>query len=196
MNLEPTDYTKMSLAPPPPESEKLIVDMKQADKKKKDDDDRYVNFDFGKKNAVKDRLAHKRNDIEVQPLIHQVDESQVRDSPGRRRKPKNGSPTRTGNTQDTNRSEDSDSGHESFAPGSSPDKCDENDGYLSPKSLNGQDIQMFEINGITPKSNSPTKVGNGQAKALPKNVNGTYNYHDLPPPDYRAVMESAIESNV
>lgn len=199
MNLnEPTDYTKMSLAPPPPSNEKLVVDLKSADKKKSEDDERYVNFDFAKKNAAKDRLANKRNDFEVQPLIHNVDETLVRDSPGRRRKPKNGSPTRvTGGTQDVNRNEDSDSGHESFAPGSSPDKCDENDGYLSPKSMNVQEIPMFEINGITPKPNSPTKnVGNGQAKALPKNVNGKYNYHDLPPPDYRAVMESAVESNV
>lgn len=192
---EPTDYTKMSLAPPPPESEKLIVDLKQADNKKSEDDERYVNFDFAKKNAAKDRLAQRQNDFEVQPLIHNVDETQFRESPGRRRKMKNGSPVRVNNTQDINRNEDSDSGHESFAPGSSPDKCDENDGYLSPKSMNVQ--EMFEMNGISPKVNSPTKnVGNGQAKALGSRENGKYNYRDLPPPDYRAVMESAVESNV
>lgn len=189
---EPTDYTKMSLAPPPPKEDKLTVEMKQLDRKRHEDDERYVNFDLTKKNAAKDRVANKRNDFEVQPLIHNVDEAQIRDSPGRRRKQKSGSPARINNSTDINKSEDSDSGHESFAPGSSPDKCDENDGYLSPKSMNMQEAQVLEMNGIAPTLGSP----NGQSRPFAKTANGKFNYCDVPPPDYRAVMESTVESNV
>ncbi|XP_045205164.2 vascular endothelial growth factor receptor 1-like isoform X2 [Mercenaria mercenaria] len=195
---EPTDYTKMSLAPPPPtgnvkssETEKLVVDLKR-NKKDSDTEERYVNFDLTKKNAAKDRLKNKQQDIEVQPLIHNVDEVQTRDSPGRKRR-KNGSPIRLNTQAEVHGNEDSDSGHESFAPGSSPDKIDENDGYLSPKSMNMQDVPVFEMNGITPTKGSNSKnVGNGQARLL----SSGYNFNDLQPPDYRAVMEEATETNV
>ncbi|XP_052280539.1 vascular endothelial growth factor receptor 1-like isoform X1 [Dreissena polymorpha] len=205
MLLEPTDYTKMSPAPPPPsseENEKLIVDMP---KKKLAEEERYVNFDLTKKYAAKDRKNNRGNEIEVQPLIHNVDETLIRDSPGRRRRQnqpnRNGSPpTRLsglqGNTVvDTSPGNDSDSGHESFAPGSSPDKCDDNDGYLSPKSMNMQDMQVFDMNGLNIKVNSAKSARNGQARVLSNNYSGMPRYDDIPPPDYRAVME-ATESTV
>lgn len=196
---EPTDYTKMSLAPPPPtdqpqpldsmktsDTEKLIVDLKRS-KKDEDVEERYVNFDLTKKNAAKDRLKNKQQEFEVQPLIHNVDEIQTRDSPGRRKRHINGSPVQLNTQAEVHGNDDSDSGHESFAPGSSPDKMEENDGYLSPRSMNMQDVPMFEMNGITPSKGSNSKnVGNGKAR---------YNFNDFPPPDYRAVMEST-ETNV
>ncbi|WAQ97904.1 VGFR1-like protein [Mya arenaria] len=163
---EPTDYTKMLPAPPPPldiddSSEKLIVDLNS--KKMSDAEERYVNFDLTKKNAVSGRMKNKRNDFEVQPLIHNVDETQIRDMPGRQRQ-KNGSPNRlsNGNTRDVQSNDDSDSGHESFAPGSSPEKCDDNDGYLSPKSMNMQDIPLLEINGIGSKTSTQKGATNGK----------------------------------
>lgn len=196
---EKTDYTKMSLAPPPPsddlkcsEKEKLIVDLKPS-KKDSDTEERYVNFDLTKKNAAKDRLKNKQQDVEAQPLIHNIDEIQTRDSPGRRKRQKNGSPVRLNTQAEVHGNDDSDSGHESFAPGSSPDKIDENDGYLSPKSMNCQDVPMFEVNGLTPTKGSNSKnIGNGQARL----ISSGYNYNDFPPPDYRAVMEEATETNV
>lgn len=195
---EQTDYTKMSPAPPPPEdvklceNEKLIVDLKQS-KKDEAEEERYVNFDLTKKNAAKDRMKNRQQDIEVQPLIHNVDETQTRDSPGRRRH-KNGSPLRLNTQAEIQRNDDSDSGHESFAPGSSPEKLDENDGYLSPKSLTvSSEVPSYEMNGISSsKGGNPKRVGNGQARLL----SDSYNYNDLPPPDYRAVMEQAHETNV
>jgi hypothetical protein len=200
MAIEPqTDYTKMSPAPPPPDdektagNEKLVVDLRR---NKDDEEERYVNFDLTKKNAAKDRLKNKQNSIEVQSLIHNVDENLIRDSPGRRKKQNNsnGTALRLNTNVDTNKKgDDSDSGHESFAPGSSPDKIDENDGYLSPKSVNIQEVPMFEINGISAtKGGNSTKVGNGQVRS----VSSGYNYIDVPPPDYRAVMEESVETNV
>jgi len=191
---EPTDYTKMSPAPPPPggpEDEKLCVDLSGKKKSDMDAEERYVNFDLTKKNAAKDRNKSKQNEIEVQPLLHNVDERMIRDSPGRRRH-RHGSPTRLsgGITLDSPANEDSDSGHESFAPGSSPDKCDENDGYLSPRSM--QDVPLLPLNGVGPKSGSQKSASNGQVRG---GSNNKYRYSDLPPPDYRAVME-ANETNV
>lgn len=194
---QPTDYTSMSLAPPPPtgdcksnDAEKLRVDLK-GNKKDSDSEERYVNFDLTKKNAAKDRLKNKQNDFEVQPLIHNVDEVQTRDSPGRRRRQDNGSPVKLNTQAEVHSNDDSDSGHESFAPGSSPDKIDDNDGYLSPKSM--QEAQLFEMNGLSAtKGANPKSVGNGQARL----ISSGYNYNDLPPPDYRAVMDDATETNV
>ncbi|KAL4230476.1 hypothetical protein ACF0H5_010858 [Mactra antiquata] len=199
MSLEgTTDYTKMSPAPPPPEdlksceSDKLIVDLKKS-KKDEAEEERYVNFNLTKKNAAKDRLKNQQHDIEVQPLIHNVDETRVRDSPGRRRQ-KNGSPLRLNTQAEIHGNDDSDSGHESFAPGSSPEKMDDNDGYLSPKSLIvSTDVPTYEMNGISsPKGGNSKKIGNGQVRLL----SDSYNYNDLQPPDYRAVMDEAHETNV
>jgi hypothetical protein len=173
------------------DTDKLIVDLKRS-KKEEDEEERYVNFDLTKKNAAKDRLKNKQQDLEVQPLIHNVDEIQTRDSPGRRKRLVNGSPVRLNTQAEVHGNDDSDSGHESFAPGSSPDKTEENDGYLSPKSLTMQDVPMFEVNGITPtKGGNSKNVGNGKARLL----SDGYNFNDFPPPDYRAVMEST-ETNV
>ena len=190
---EPSDYTKMSMAPPPPEEdfmsdkEKLIVDMDSASSRPQDEE-RYVNFDLTTKNA-RLRNKGKGSGEEKLPLIDMVNESQLRDSPGRKRSKANGtSPTRLSTQADVHRNEDSDSGHESFAPGSSPDKMDENDGYLSPKSVSVQNVPVFELNGVAGK---PKNTGNGHARL----IGSKYIYEDLPPPDYRAVME-ANETNV
>ena len=192
--LEPTDYTRMSHAPPPPDEEEGLL--KPVTKvKTSEPEERYVNLNH-KLNQNKDKTKASCNDHEMQPLLdnndtHVVDETALRTSPGRRLRKNQQSPTQVQTEVEVHRNDDSDSGHSSFAPGSSPDHLEDNDGYLSPKSP-----QIF--NG-TPDSPTGKKASNGQAKLLPNNSSykSKYNYEDLvPPPDYRAVMEAKSESTV
>lgn len=181
--LEPTDYTRMSHAPPPPDEE---VGLLKPVTKPSEQEERYVNLNHKINQNQKDKT--KGNDFEMQPLLENSDETALRSSPGRRQHKKQQSQARLQTEVEVHRNEDSDSGHSSFAPGSSPDHLEDNDGYLSPKSP-----QIF--NGMTDVSDK--KASNGQAKLIPNSYNSKYNYEDLvPPPDYRAVMEAQSESKV
>ena len=191
--LEPTDYTRMSHAPPPPDEEEGLL-KPVAETKPSEQEERYVNLNH-KLNQNKERTKATTNDLEMVPLLdkndsHVVDETALRTSPGRRLRMNQQSPTQVQTEVEVHRNEDSDSGHSSFAPGSSPDHLEDNDGYLSPKSP-----QIF--NG-TVDSAMDKKASNGQAKLLANSsYNSKYNYEDLvPPPDYRAVMEASAESKV
>lgn len=186
--LEPTDYTRMSVAPPPPDEEKGILKTMTTPS---EPEERYVNLNHKINQNQRDKT--KANDLEMQPLLennegHVIDETALRSSPGRRLRKNQQSPRQVQTEVEVHRNEDSDSGHSSFAPGSSPDHLEDNDGYLSPKSpgiFNGTD-------DVTSK-----KASNGQAKLIPNSYSSKYNYEDLvPPPDYRAVMEAASESKV
>ena len=193
--LTPTDYTRMSQAPPPPTEETALL--KSPVTKPSETEERYVNLNHQINQNQKNKV--KTEDLEMKPLLdhsdgHVIDETALRTSPGRRLRKNNKnkqSPTRLETEVEVHRNEDSDSGHSSFAPGSSPDHLEDNDGYLSPKSpavFNG--TSMAE--GVSRK-----KERNGQAKLIPNSYKTKYNYEDLvPPPDYRAVMESSTESKV
>ena len=189
--LEPTDYTRMSHAPPPPDEEAALL---KPVTKPSEPEERYVNLNHKINQNQKNKV--KGEDLEMKPLLdqsdgHVIDETALRSSPGRRLHKNKQSPTRLETEVEVHRNEDSDSGHSSFAPGSSPDHLEDNDGYLSPKSpavFNGTTI----AEGVSSK-----KERNGQAKLIPNSYNSKYNYEDLvPPPDYRAVMESSTESKV
>lgn len=208
---EPTDYTKMTPAPPPPQptdcheaadTEQLIVDLSHRPslskcEEKREKEENYVNLNPTKKNH------YRGNKSEIEPLLDTVDEVRARDSPGRRKKRFSDSPPRLSTQALIHRNEDSDSGHESFVPaGSSPEKLEENDGYLSPKSLTGMPempaVAALELNGIVKGGNSTAGSGTKNTAAASNGQARLYNsnYRDLCPPDYSAVMEAVGETNV
>ncbi|KAK3599974.1 hypothetical protein CHS0354_012628 [Potamilus streckersoni] len=175
---EQIDYTKMAYAPPPPDGPVHLSSSSDTE-----DEDGYVN-----------QPKYKTNDgdgIELVPLMSTtiVDEqAQMREKRGRRKYSRENSPLRVRTQAEVHRDDnDSDSGHSSYAPGSSPEKTDENDGYLIPKNLNSP----LSCTGFSLGKGGVENGNDSLRSAVSSGFHSDYHNEDLLPPDYRAVMEAS-----
>ncbi|KAL3880215.1 hypothetical protein ACJMK2_032471 [Sinanodonta woodiana] len=176
---EHIDYTKMAYAPPPPDGTVRLSSISDSE----DEEDGYVN-----------QPKYKTNDgdvIELMPLMSTtvVDEqAQMREKRGRRKYSRENSPLQVRTQAEVHRDDnDSDSGHSSYAPGSSPEKTDENDGYLIPKNLNSP----LSCTGFSSGKGGIENGNDSLRSAVSSGFHSDYHNEDLLPPDYRAVMEAS-----